>query len=485
MNIELGPPGLEQHLETVMKPHRELLQSYKNHLLKIHIVVGEDKIPHIVRKDGDCYIRFQILGDYSGHNRTFYICELGDIIPNIRWRNLLRSSLGFAPVLLRKRAVFLPAFSFSYDKFFTFVYWGGKQFFLDPQELQKLRLRNLLITIDKPSSAQISAANFAWPHALENVHPEQNSSANDVANKYIFNSLFPPNLDAVNDFWYESPIIILGDRRAEIFTIHKTICAVDKLSIRWLHNNLCLAKCYVLDNKLQVRKTTCGLSRESVEMLVKQPVMEAILIKTLAFTDSEEVKPILHINLYPFESTSIFSKETPGVLLTLLSILLRRRYLDSKELFEFDITTEGLRKDIANIFSSSPFDQYKWNELGTRLLNDDAGIRFLVNILGIYKVIDDRIRFIHPSLFECLLNLIGGVNRLEGTKIALGLDRLSELIKKFMPNQKVELIEKFDIIEDIAGIVKYCPLREIDRLIGSLLVAKCSTIPLSKAFMKC
>jgi hypothetical protein len=106
-----------------------------------------------------------------------------------------------------------------------------------------------------------------------------------------------------------------------------------------------------------------------------------------------------------------------------------------------------------------------------------------VDTLGVYEMpTSDRVRFLHPALFECLINFVGGANKLEGIQVRPSLEKLGELIKK--PLSEMKLSEKFGIGDEIAGVSIHCSIKDVEKLIRSLYAAKCSMIPLSKALIE-
>jgi len=185
--------GLEKHMDQVLKGDEVAWKGYKRHLAYVLAFLRNHKIPRINVEEGDAYIRFQTSSDDYNLNKIYFLFEIGDLFPKIRWRNLIRRTLTFTPVLLRKRACFLPVYSYSFDRFFTLVYWGEKQFLLDPDQLRKFNIRSFLFTVPKPSNALISAANFAWLKSVEKMW-HNSKSILELSKYYIFNALYPPAL---------------------------------------------------------------------------------------------------------------------------------------------------------------------------------------------------------------------------------------------------------------------------------------------------
>lgn len=474
--------GIEEHLEEVLKSQQNLLKSYKKYLLNLYNFIRCQKTPQISSEEGDSYIRFKISSDYYNLSKIYYLYEIGDVIPNVRWRHLLRTRLFLAHTLLRKRSVFLPAYSFSLDRMLTFVYWGERQFFLDPEKLRDLNLSNLLIHVDKPSSVQVSAANLAWPKALENITLECPTIA-DITRRYLFNILLPPKLNRVYDVWDEAPFVIVGDRTVEIFTVHKTICSIDLRNAKRVGKNTLVTSAYTLDRNLEVKKIRCGVPEESINLLSRESVVEAVLTKMIRVSNLEGVKPIFRISLYPFESakTKIFAGESPGVLATAISIVLRLLYLKSANLLKLDTNIHEVRKIVLNIFSKRPFDRYTWSSLSSQLIESDDGLKLMLKLLDIYEINQNDIIYLHPALLECLLVLVGDIENIEkNVDVNKGIRILADIMNQLDFTRKVGLTEKFEVQEKLKAITEVPSVMDLDNILRALIAAKHSFIPLSK-----
>jgi len=71
----------------------------------------------------------------------YFLFEIEDLFPRIKWRKFIRQTFNETPVILHRRTFFLPVYSFSFDRIFTLVYWGEKQFLLNPEQLELLNIR--------------------------------------------------------------------------------------------------------------------------------------------------------------------------------------------------------------------------------------------------------------------------------------------------------------------------------------------------------
>ena len=482
-----GKTGLERHMDHILKGSEIAWKGYKKHLAHVHTFLKSRGIPRINIEEGDAYIRFQTLTDKCNLNKLYFLFEIGDLFPKIRWRNLVRQTLTLTPVLLRKRACFLPVYSYSFDKFFTLVYWGEKQFLLDPDQLTKFNIKSYLFTVSRPSTAFISAANFAWLKSVEKMWHGAKSLI-ELSKHYIFNALYPPDLTNMFNPWHEAPFILVSDRLLEIFTIHKTLCYLDLNTIRRSKiRHFLKLRVYMLDSKLNVRKTYCLLSKDHLMLLEKRPIIETIVVKHVKIYDKESSrKPVFEILLHPFESSSLFGEEAPGLLITATSIILRYLYLNSPYPLRLQVTSEEARRRVLNIFRHPPFNRYEWDEFISRLFHHAEAMNFIIRTLGVYHSLKDDIFYLYPSIIESLSILYGGFDDLLNMKvedlkaIIIQLFEVLEYIKRYHKR-----IFDFNHLVDLKEIMKnklgfYITYDELKRFTLSIIVAWESMIPISK-----
>ncbi len=482
-----GKIGLEQHMDRVLKGDEITWKGYKKHLAYVYDFLKNRRSSRINIEEGDAYIRFQILSDDL--NKIYFLFEIGDLFPQIKWRNLIRQTLTFTPVLLHKRACFLPVYSYTFDRFFTLVYWGEKQFLLDPDQLRKFNIRSFQFTVSHPSSTFISAANFAWLKSVEKMW-HNSKSILELSKHYIFNALYPPDLTNKFNPWHEAPFILVGNRLLEIFTIHKTICYLDLNTIRRSNiRRFFKLRAYILDNRLNVSKIYCLLSEDYLPLLEKRPMTEAIIVKYVKVYDkASSRKPIFEMLLYPFESSSLFGKETPGLLITATSIILRYLYLNSSDPLRLQTTPDEARRKVLDIFRRPPFDQYnKWNTFISRLFQHAEGMDFVIRGLNVYHTVKDDLLYLHPSIIEGLSVLYGGFDNLLTMKpepedlkdLIIQLLEVLEYIKHYKKNYELkQLMDLKEILRDKLGF--YVTYDVLERFILSSIVALESIIPISK-----
>jgi hypothetical protein len=482
-----GKIGLEQHMDQILRGSEVTWKNYKKYLAYVYTFLRDRRSPRINVEEGDAYIRFQTLTDDCGLNKTYFLFEIGDLFPQIRWRNLIRQTLTSIPVVLHKRVCFLPVYSYSLDRFFTLVYWGEEQFFLDPDQLKKFNIKSFLFTIPRPSSTSISIANFAWLKSVEKVWCDSKAIL-ELSKHYIFNALHPPDL--TNEFspWYEAPFILVGNRLLEIFTIHKTICYLDLSTIiKSKMGHFFKLRSYMLDNKLNVRKTYCLLSEDYLPFIEKKPMTEAIVIKYIKVYDKETFKkPVFETFIYPFESSNLLGNEAPGLLMTAISIVLRYLYLNSSDPLRLQTTQEEVRRKVLSIFRHPPFNQYKWDEFVSHIFQHAEEIAFIIQCLDIYHTIKNALVYLHPSIIESLSILYGDFDHLLTMKdgdlknLIIHLLEIIEYIKHYQENiyEINHLINIKEIIKDKFGF--YVSYDLLKRFILSLIIICKSMIPISK-----
>jgi hypothetical protein len=243
----------------------------------------------------------------------------------------------------------------------------------------------------------------------------------------------------------------------------------------------------MLDNKLNVRKTYCLLSKEYLPLLEKRPMTEAIIVKYVKIYDEESSrKPIFEVLLYPFESSSLFGDEAPGLLMTATSIVLRYLYLNSSDPLRLQTTPEGARRKVLDIFRRPPFDQYKWNRFISRLFQHAEGMVFVIRSLDVYHAVKDDLLYLHPSIIESLSVLYGGFDNLLTMKaedlkdLIIQLLEVLEYIKRYQKKiyELKQLMDLKEIVRDKLGF--YVTYDVLKRFILSSIVVWESVVPISK-----
>jgi len=243
----------------------------------------------------------------------------------------------------------------------------------------------------------------------------------------------------------------------------------------------------MLDNELNVKKAYCSLSKDHYPLLEERPMTEAIVVKYIRVYDEKLFrKPVFKVLLYPFEPSSLFEEETPGLLITATSIILRYLYLHSLDLLRLQATLEMVRRKVLNIFRQPPFNQYKWNRFISHLFQHTKGMAFVIQGLGVYHTVKDDLLYLHPSMIESLSVLYGGFDDLFAMKVEDLKDllvRLLEVLEYIRRYRKKiyefkQLMDLKEIVKDKIGFfVSYDVLR---RFISSSITAWESIVPLSK-----
>ncbi|MEM2294216.1 MAG: hypothetical protein QXX41_13170 [Nitrososphaerota archaeon] len=481
---------LEEHMNYILKGNKIMQKSYKEYLFRAYNFLHSNKHPCIGIDEQNFCIRLQLKDSCSSTNlnKLFFIFEIGEIFPQVKWRNLIKRDLSLTPVVLHKRASFLPVYSFSFDRIFTAVYWGEKQAILDPSSLKYLRLKNFLFTILSPSkNVYISMANFAWLKSVERIWCNNVDSTLKLSKKYIFNALYPPDL--TNKFvWYESPFIIIGDRQLDIFTLHKTVCYLDPKQVKTSGNHYLKLKVNILDNTLNSKLCYCLLPKENSHLIENKSLTEAVIIKRIRIYDEYTQKhPSFQILLYPLNSSALFDDEYSNIVITIASIVLRRKYLESSEPLSLEATLEKIKREMVDVFHSPFFKQHKlnWDTIAFRLLQKWEGIKIILESLGVYQIINNVLFYLHPSLIESLLTLYGfdHLFKLKENELKMHITQALKIaiwINKCQGKGK-DLMEIKDIIRNKLNlsINDSSVLMHFNR---SLKLAQRGVIPISKFF---
>jgi hypothetical protein len=290
------------------------------------------------------------------------------------------------------------------------MYWGDQAAFLSTMNLRNLELRDFLLQSTNPASVEVSAANLVWP-------------------KLAYPFGVPNAENSLSDIWSESPLVLIGDRIITLITVHKTLCTIDQGTVRPLkYREAFNAKAYVIDRNFEVRETPVDIPQDyAAEVFTKRrnEPSEAIFIKFVRIKHDPTIKdqkPYIRYVIYPFESIKLFRSESFGTVLSLASIKLRESYLRSKHPFNITLTSKDLVKSLETLVKL-PFGSFIGDEFVFKLLESDEGMRMLALGLGLYEYENSTFKYIHPSLFECVLTTLK--NRI--SKIELkGLLRIGE-----------------------------------------------------------
>jgi hypothetical protein len=283
------------------------------------------------------------------------------------------------------------------------LYWGKQAPFLSTEDLKNLKLANFVLKAHNPASVEVSASNICWPKSAYPFSRGEEFERWGIC--YLFNSLMPPILDA-NEVWFEGPFILIGDRTVRILTIHKTLCGIDKRSIRPIEQRRVVnVKASIIDRNFNLKHILVDVPEECIEQLMSsESFHEVVFVKDIKLNAPtiNGQKPYIRYTVYPFESVKVLGGENYGPLLTITSIILRDRYLRSKDPFYFILSLGEFKQYLAKIFRQFPFAHT--NEFGLKLVESEEGLKILLSSLGVYDLDGRSFLYFHPALLECLLS---------------------------------------------------------------------------------
>ena len=473
--------AIEVHIENIIKGQRDLWIGYKKWLSYIHMLLKKlEQTASLSIIEGDSFIRFKSNSDNGGFNSLFFVYEIGHVFPTLTWRHIVGTGYRFNYVLLKKTASCLPAFSFSLDHQITLLYWGERVPFLSTVYLKNLNLRNFVLRADSPSSVEVSAANIVWP---KSAHPFTNKELERLVPYYIFNSLTPPILDSVSEVWSESPLVLVGNKKIRLLTLHKTLCTIDMKNAKtFTDKNIVNVKATLIDRNFTIKHVYLNILEEYFNELIerkKEFPCEVIFVKDIRVgynSTMSEQKPYVRYMVYPFESIKLFGEESYGPLLSVVSLVLREYYLRSDDPFLFTINPEEFKRCLVKILGSFSYSHI--DELGLKLIESKKGLYTLASLLKVYASDGPMLSYLHPALLECFVsdpkchfskNYLVGLQRI--------VSKYCQESKPFGIVSNISLIQK--LFEEELGLVP--SYNEAKRLILPLynLVKVC--IPLSKA----
>jgi len=391
--------AIEIHMAKIIKNYRDLWIGYNNRLSQVRRILKKLESQRTLSIiEDNLFIRFKSNRDDIGLNSLFFIYEIGRVFLTLTWRHLIGSDQRLNYVLLNKPASYLPAFNFSLDQLTTLLYWGEHVPYLSVTGLSNLKLNNFVLRVNKPSSVEVSVANLVWP---KSAYMLKNQQLERLAIYYIYNSLMPPVLDGIDKVWSESPFILIGDRTIRFLTLHKTLCTIDESSAKKLEGRIINVRTKVIDRSFTVRHLSVDVPEEYFNDLVGKAVPhEIIFVKYMKFIDPAlTMRPYIRYTIYPFEFVKLFSEESYGWLLSMLSIVLREYYLKSSDPFLFTIKPEEFRNYLVKILSL--FSHNYANELGLTLIKNKEWFHNLASMLGVYASNGVSLLYLHPALLSC------------------------------------------------------------------------------------
>ncbi|HEC86984.1 MAG TPA: hypothetical protein ENI49_03845 [Thermoplasmatales archaeon] len=185
------------------------------------------------------------------------------------------------------------------------------------------------------------------------------------------------------------------------------------------------------------------------------------------------------IRAYPFKSTDLF-QDFPGILISVASLVLRLEYLKSRLLNIVEL--QSIQEIIQKIFRRPPFSQFSHNEIGFHILDRDDGIQIIASLLGVYKIHNHNLIYLHPSLIECL-SLLTDITEVDQNKLHEGMEILANILVTDLANGKVspELAFKLQKIWEDRLNEKVNYKTALSSL-WSLVCCRQFIIPLSKCF---
>ena len=385
--LELHANSILRQYETLWFPYVKWLEHFKGFFSKV-----ESKNLLSI-EEGESFLRFSFK---PGLSSLFFIYEIGSIFPTVAWHHIVKPKHGFSLILLNKPASFFPAFSFLMDRTITLIYWGEKNPILSPKEFGTFNLKNSILEAEKPDSVEVSTVNLVWP---KSVYPVKNQELERWAVLYLFNVLLPPTFNVYDEVWLESPFIIIGEKDITIITLHKTLCSIDRGSIREIERKgIVNVKATIIDRDIKLRNIPVDIPQEHIkEFTERKSPCESIFIKRISLvgrSGSESLKLYKRYTVYPFGSIKLFKEEGYGHLLTAISIILRNRYLKSEDPFFITLTLGELKDKMRLLFRGTS------EELGLRLLESREGLNNLVSLLEVYNAENSSFLYLHPAFIE-------------------------------------------------------------------------------------
>jgi hypothetical protein len=313
------------------------------------------------------------------------------------------------------------------------MYWGEHAPFLSTIDLRKLRLRDFMLQTAKASSVEVSAANLVWPRL---AYPFGATDIEPFAIQYIFNSLRPPLLDSLSDIWSTSPIVLVGDKIVTIITMHKTLCSIDRETVKLLkQKEVFNARAFIIDKHFLIKQTHVDIPQDYSDNIFTNGTnkpLDVIFVKFVRVKydpTTVDQKPYIRYVVYPFDSVKMFGSENFGSVVTLASMKLRESYLRSKHPFDTNLTPQDLVRSL-EVMTQLPYISTKRDELALRLLGNREWAKTLALSLGIYEFGNNDVTFkyIHPALLECFLMIIK--NNINQTKLACFLRLASKYLEE-------------------------------------------------------
>lgn len=438
----------EQHIANILKDNESSWREYKT---KIQEMYGKN-FSFLKISTGDDYIRFRPRRNI-GLNRFYFLFKLGNILPLETWRSFVIQG-NLTRFLLHQKAKFIPVFSLTYDKFFTFLYWGEKEAFLKPEFIEKSGMREMLYEVENPSSVEFSIANITWPKHLKTSHTE-GEVINELCPLYVYNALSLPDLSPKNYGWFESPFVLVGNKVMEINTFYKSLCKIDSKKFRKLKGDQFEIPLKLIDKNWEVKKIKAKIPADLLEYVIssENSINEVILSKKWRIRKRGNNN--LSFTVFPISSENLFGFEASDPFLTICSLLLRQAYLRSGPSLTVSITHKTLKEKVRKLLKQPLLREADLGRISGKMLQQDGGIEVLSNCLGIYEKDNDNFLYSHPAIIECLSN-VSSLKRIDREMLkqaTILIHELGEKIKSSNMRESANLImETNEKIRERLGI---------------------------------
>ena len=381
-----------------------------------------------------------------------------DVSSDVTARLIRRIIEPIKGVKISAESLSLPVMILSLDSILTLVHWGYFRKELVKRERRVLEARE----------PQVSLIQMLWAGGFQDIDFERVSGV--PLDAYLINTTRFPKFTSprVLEPFSDTTFIIPGDESVRIYSIYKSVCKlageVRRSRFRESYGNVLVE---LVDRGFSVQKLVVDIPYEDLEVVKERGgVFNAIVVRedevergrrrhvyTVHLLDTMGI-PGLHVGEY----------ELP---LELLEVL-RDEYLRSECLTCFKWNPSRLREVLRS--TRTYLDEKALNSLLAQML-DNESLKLVVNSTGIYRVQDDTVFYLHPTVVELILKLGGSLSVKMYSKEIFDLPfEISRLLEEFKGKLSGSPLNIISVVGECSRLINTLGS------IPSIKLQNCSTI---------
>lgn len=314
-----------------------------------------------------------------------------------------------------------PAYALSLDQPIAVIYWsdynsGRIPFYFQLYEIFSKSDSNTSIIFEPSNETKnntyFSVYNLSWPG--KSVSSKNFDSSSNLILEYFYNSLLPPMRDD-SKIWYEFPILHVLSKEITIFSVSKTLAIIpkfdnssDTFTVNFITDcdNSCKDFSKIKKNAKIPRSCSLYIYKY-INSMSKNIILPSILIKEIKIYAGEKNYYLIPLECTAFNSIYHSGNNDDKIIITALSILLKKLYINSPDPLKFTIDESTLLLKINKLLTL----------LGLQPLSANLKLSHIYKLLKSSLIRDlyeldknnSKLNFLynHPLLLELYIQLLG------------------------------------------------------------------------------